>query len=179
MMQTGVLSAPVPAVVGMAMSGSRGCVGARPAPIGGLRYSARSPSFVASRFIALAVSITDPPPTATQPSGRSARAHAPASRSDSSVGSMWTSVKVIDAMPAAVSERTARSGSPVAVRPGSLTTATRRSPSAAAWWPSSSKAPRPKTSGGAAHVKTVSDDVRDSATATLGIRSSCGDSRSE
>ena len=36
-MQTGVLSAPVPAVVGMAISGSSGCVGARPAPIGGLR----------------------------------------------------------------------------------------------------------------------------------------------
>ena len=36
-MQTGVLSAPVPAVVGMAISGLSGCVGARPAPIGGLR----------------------------------------------------------------------------------------------------------------------------------------------
>src|ERR1700709_1112517 len=62
---TVVLSAPVPAVVGTATNGFRALTGALPSPIGALTYSISPPGLFISRLIALAVSMLDPPPTAT------------------------------------------------------------------------------------------------------------------
>src|SRR5262245_62965385 len=63
-------SDPVPAVVGTAISGLSGSRGALPAPIGGVTKSSSSPGCVVSRLTALAVSMDDPPPTATPSSSR-------------------------------------------------------------------------------------------------------------
>ena len=151
-----VLSLPVPAVVGRAISGFRGFVGARPSPIGGFRYVKTVPSFVESRFIALAVSMTEPPPTATNPSTPAWRAQAAATSTEASVGSTWTSANGRLARPprSANARRARRGRSPA--RPWSVTIATRRSPSAATSEPTSSIAPAPNLIGGAPHVKTVS-----------------------
>ena len=70
-----VLSEPVPAVVGTAISGLSWRPG-RAAPADRLVdvVHQAAPSSVVSRFTALAVSMDDPPPTATNPS------HGPCSR---------------------------------------------------------------------------------------------------
>ena len=122
-----VLSLPVPVVVGTATSGLSGWRGARPPPTGLLTYSRSSPSLVPSRLVALAVSMADPPPTATYASkGPSARPNATASSSEASVGSTWARSKTTTSMPAARIWSAMRAGWPVAATPGSVTSSTRR-----------------------------------------------------
>ena len=60
-----VVSDPVPDVVGHAMCGFTGPGTRWPAPIGALTYVMNSAGWLAYRFAALQVSITDPPPTDT------------------------------------------------------------------------------------------------------------------
>ena len=102
-MQTGVLSAPVPAVVGMAMSGLERL--RRRAAGTDRRVEVLGQVAVVGREQVHRLGRVDDRPAAdgdvaVRALGRGPRP--PASRSDSSVGSMWTPVKVIDAMPAAV-----------------------------------------------------------------------------
>lgn len=64
-----VVSEPVPAVVGMAMSGESCFRTGRPLPRGALTKSRNSASgWLTYRFAILAVSMTEPPPTARKPS---------------------------------------------------------------------------------------------------------------
>ena len=105
----------------------------------------------------MAVSIDDPPPTATIASnGPASRPNATARSSDSSVGSTRASSYVVTSRPAAVIASATRAGCPVAATPGSVTSSTRRAPNAARSWPTSADAPAPNFSAGAAYVKTVS-----------------------
>lgn len=83
-------SAPVPAVVGVAISGFIGWVGTSPRPMGGVMKSSNSPEWLVNSFTALAVSIAEPPPTATTHSQSTSRANSTASPIDLSVGSMPT-----------------------------------------------------------------------------------------
>ena len=80
-----VASLPVPAVVGTAIKG-RGGARKRSTP----SYSGRRPPLVASAAVALAVSITLPPPMAITPSQSSARRSARAPSTNSSTGSLVT-----------------------------------------------------------------------------------------
>lgn len=65
-----VVSLPVPAVVGTAMRGFRGLSTGRPLPSGALTKSRKSASgYAVYKFMSLAVSMTEPPPTARKASG--------------------------------------------------------------------------------------------------------------
>lgn len=76
-----VVSDPVPAVVGTATRGLRGLSIGRPLPRGALTKSRKSASgYEVYRFISLAVSMTDPPPTARNASGLKGLAQSMASR---------------------------------------------------------------------------------------------------
>jgi hypothetical protein len=70
-----VVSEPVPAVVGMAIRGRRARVMGWPSPSGaGMNESSDEEAYTLKRFISFAVSITLPPPTARNASGRIPRA---------------------------------------------------------------------------------------------------------
>src|SRR3569833_234320 len=76
-----VVSLPVPAVVGMAMRGFSGLSMGRPLPRGALTKSRKSASgYEVYRFMSLAVSMTEPPPTARKASGSKGLAQSMASR---------------------------------------------------------------------------------------------------
>ena len=60
-----VVSDPVPDVVGQAMCGLTGPGTFCPAPIGAFTYVMKSAGWLAYRFAALQVSMTEPPPTET------------------------------------------------------------------------------------------------------------------
>ncbi len=103
----------------------------------------RSPPLLRMRSTALAVSIDEPPPTATTASkGPSARARSIAASRLASVGSTWAESWTTATRPA----RAHGLGDPcralpVASTPASVTTRTRVAPSAATSWPISSTAP--------------------------------------
>jgi hypothetical protein len=84
---------------------------------------------VVSRLIALAVSMDEPPPTATNPSQSVSPANSAAARKLSSVGSTCTPVKTVGLRPAFCIDSAARRGTPVAATPSSVTISTRSSPS--------------------------------------------------
>lgn len=82
-----------------------------------------------SRLIAFAVSMLDPPPTATMAShGPVSRAYATASFIEASVGSTWTRSNTSASIPYSFSCPAIRCGPPVAATPGSVTTRARRAP---------------------------------------------------
>src|SRR3984957_6515914 len=116
----------------------------------------RSPGLVVSRLIALAVSMDEPPPTATNPSQSVPPANSAAARKLTSVGSTRAPLKTVGLSPAFCSDSAARPGIPVAATPSSVTISTRSRPSWAQSKPISSSAPTPNFSGGAPPVKTVS-----------------------
>src|SRR5450756_2156789 len=119
----------------------------------------RSPVWLVSRFTALAVSMTDPPPTATKPShGPWARAYSPALLMLSSVGSTCTPSKTSDVMPYRVRASAMRCATPLCPTPWSVSTSTRCTPYWARSQPISSAGPGPHISGGAPHVKIVSSE---------------------
>lgn len=65
-----VVSEPVPAVVGMAISGFSALSMGRPLPSGALTKSRKSASgYSVYKFMSFAVSMTEPPPTARKASG--------------------------------------------------------------------------------------------------------------
>ena len=102
---------------------------------------------------ALAVSMTEPPPTETTPSTRaSERKRAPRSALASS-GSIRMSANTTLSTPDADSDSRARATSGPSASTGSVNSATRFSARAAARAPSSPSAPRPKLSFGIATVK--------------------------
>lgn len=75
-----VVSEPVPAVVGTATRGFNGLSIGLPLPNGALTKSKKSASgYEVYRFISLAVSMTEPPPTARKASGLNGLAHSMAS----------------------------------------------------------------------------------------------------
>ena len=88
--ETPVVSLPVPEVVGIANNGFKGPGTGTAFPIGAFTYSKKSAGYVAYKFAALAVSILEPPPTATYPSNFPSIAKRMASLNDSSVGSTLT-----------------------------------------------------------------------------------------
>jgi len=89
-----VVSEPVPAVVGIAMCGRSVPGTGRPFPTGALTKSSSSwEGKVAKRLAALAVSITEPPPTETKASQSFSRAKSMAAWKEASVGSTTTSSK--------------------------------------------------------------------------------------
>ena len=102
----------------------------------------------------MAVSIAEPPPTATIASkGPSVRAKAMASSNDASVGSTRTRSYVVTSRPRERIASAIRSGCPVAATPGSVTRSTRRASPRHSFWtsqPISVLAPRPNFSPGAA-----------------------------
>ena len=145
-----VLSEPVPVVVGTATSGLSGFVGFLPPPTGALMYSSSSPGLVVIRLMALAVSMLDPPPTATKASqGPDSRAHSTASRRLSSVGSTCTRSNTSASRSNSFIWSATRCGQPVAATPASVTTSTREAP----YWlrskPISPAEPGPNFSRGA------------------------------
>ena len=104
-----------------------------------------------SRLTAFAVSIDEPPPTATIASkDPAARANAIASAIDSSVGSTRTPSYVVTSMPRAAICSAIRAGCPVAATPASVTSSTRCTPQVARSWPTSAAAPTPNFRPGAA-----------------------------
>ncbi len=103
----------------------------------------------------MAVSIDEPPPTATTASNRrpvdcASRAKATASSIDSSVGSTRARSKMTVSMPCCQICSAIRVGWPVSMTPASVTSSTRRAPNAARSWPTSADAPGPNLSAGAA-----------------------------
>jgi hypothetical protein len=102
------------------------------------------------RSTALAVSIADPPPTATNASqGPAARARSMALSMLASVGSTWALSWTWASIPNAAICSATRSGAPVAATPGSVMTRTLRAPVRDRSWPTSSEAPGPNFSWGA------------------------------
>ena len=100
--------------------------------------------------MALAVSMLDPPPTATNAShGPLARAAAIAAVRLSSVGSTWAPSKTWASMPNWAIWPATRCGVPVAATPGSVTTRARVTPQRLRSKPISSEAPGPNFSCGA------------------------------
>ncbi len=98
----------------------------------------------------MAVSIDEPPPTATNAShGPLARAAATAAARLSSVGSTWTPAKTSASMPNCAIWSATRCGEPVAATPGSVMTSTRRAPVWLRSKPTSSAAPTPNFNCGA------------------------------
>ena len=107
--------------------------------------------------MALAVSMLDPPPTATNAShGPLARAWSTAAFMLSSVGSTRTPSNTRASIPNWAIWSATRCGMPVAATPGSVTTRARLTP----YWlrsnPISSEAPGPNLSCGAPYVKIAS-----------------------
>ena len=116
MMDTGVTSDPVPAVVGTRTSGNRG-PRALPTP----QAVSRSWFDPASRAASLATSMAEPPPKPTTPVAPDARARSAAARSVDSDGSGSTSPNTSTADPAARSDPIASSARPTDRIPGSVT----------------------------------------------------------
>ncbi len=101
-------------------------------------------------MMALAVSMADPPPTATKAShGPLSRAAPIASCRLTSVGSTCTPSYTTDSTPKPDMASAIRAGHPVAATPRSVTTSTRRAPSWARSKPISSAEPGPNFSWGA------------------------------
>ncbi len=96
----GLTSLPVPAVVGIAMTGSGSCVSAPKSS-----QSRGCPPLVSSRPMHLAVSIADPPPTATSSRWPPDRIRSAPARQSVSLGLGRTWSKTVTAIPAAVSAR--------------------------------------------------------------------------
>ena len=143
-MATPVVSEPVPAVVGIAISGRTGPGTGMPRPIGMFTKSRNScDECVAYRLAALAVSMVEPPPTATYASKPPARAHAAAAENDASVGSTRTSEKTARDTPAASIDASAVENAAVRNTPASVKIATRVAPSARRSCPTSAVTPRP------------------------------------
>ena len=141
-------SDPVPAVVGRQASGasSRG----RPRPSssrGGPKYpshSRGSPPWVKITFAALAVSMTDPPPTARMASAPCSRAASAAAMTAALSESWGTASKMpATARPPSAMPACTPSISPVARIPSSVMTRTRLAPSLENSNPSPSISPRP------------------------------------
>ena len=138
-----MVSLPVPAVVGTATSGLSAPGTGSPRPMGGLTYARKSAGCVLYRLAALAVSMLEPPPTATKPSNRPATAVAIASWNEASLGSTLVRSYTTASMPAARSDsRATATGSSPAIT-GSVTSSARRTPSARSSNPSSRVAPDP------------------------------------
>src|SRR5829696_3992218 len=153
---TVVASAPVPAVVGMARSGFRGPGGFLPPPTGALTYSMISPPCVAMRSETLAVSMLDPPPTATNPSKSPSTAKSAAAWNELSVGSTRERSHTSISTPSASINSTMRPVISAFTTPGSETSITRPTPICFSSQPASSEAPGPYFSGVASMVKMVS-----------------------
>mmetsp|Transcript_27274 Transcript_27274/g.70104 ORF Transcript_27274/g.70104 Transcript_27274/m.70104 type:complete len:278 (+) Transcript_27274:731-1564(+) len=145
-MATPVVSDPVPAVVGTAMSGLMGAVAgtARPAPTGAFTKSRKAASGCAAyRFITFAVSMEEPPPTAMYASKPPRRAKVMAAPRDTSVGSTDTLSNKVYATPAASMASNVRcTGRSVAML-GSVTTHAWRAPRLRRSAPTSRVAPTP------------------------------------
>ena len=135
-----VTSLPVPAVVGMAM------MGAAPAAGGvafGPEYRRNGAGLRASVATALALSITEPPPTATRPSQSSARIASSARSTPSSVGFSGTSSNTAPGVAAGTASRTIWN-TPHAAMPGSVMNSGRSIPQAASSSASAARAPNSK-----------------------------------
>ena len=115
MMETGVTSEPVPAVVGTNISGRRGPF-ALPTP----QASSMSSPDPASNAASFATSIDDPPPNPTMPLAAMARALSVAAIRVASEGSASTASKTVTAHPACSSEAMAGAHSPSFIRPASV-----------------------------------------------------------
>ena len=140
---TPVVSLPVPEVVGMAISGFSGPGTGLPSPIGAFTYARKSAGHVAYKFAAFAVSMLDPPPTATYPSKLPSVANAIASLNDTSVGSTLTLSNSTASMPSFRSDSSVISTASLLAIRGSVTTITRRVPSRCISYPTSRVTPTP------------------------------------
>ena len=152
-MATPVVSLPVPAVVGNANRGFTGPGTGSPLPIGAFTKSRNAASGCDEyKLAAFAVSITDPPPTATKASARKRFASSMAAANDVSVGSTRQDAKTDSrpdegVKPADASESSARATGPrgpSAARLGSVNSSTRRAPLEATSAPISRVTPEPK-----------------------------------
>src|SRR5215203_5551429 len=115
-----------------------------------------SPPCVAMRSETLAVSMLDPPPTATNPSNSPSTAKSAAAWNESSVGSTRERSQTSTSMPSASISSTIRPVMPALTTPGSETSITRPTPIRFSSQPASSEAPGPYFSGVASMVKMVS-----------------------
>src|SRR5215204_2595380 len=115
-----------------------------------------SPPCVAIRSETLAVSMLDPPPTATNPSNSPSTAKSAAAWNESSVGSTRERSHTSTSMPSASISSTIRPAISAFTTPGSETSITRPTPIRFSSQPASSEAPGPYFSGVASIVKTVS-----------------------
>ena len=121
MMETGVTSEPVPAVVGTRQSGRRG-PRALPTPQASSSASVEPHSSAAS----LATSSEEPPPKPTIPVAPHARPAATARSSVARDGSASTASNIVSESPAVSSEEIAASPSPSRRSPGSVTSSSER-----------------------------------------------------
>src|SRR5215218_10850066 len=115
-----------------------------------------SPPCVAMRSETLAVSILEPPPTATNPSKSPSTAKSAAAWKESSVGSTRERSHTSTSMPSASINSTTRPVMSAFTTPGSETSITRPTPIRFSSQPASSEAPGPYFRGVASMVKMVS-----------------------
>ncbi len=135
----GLTSLPVPAVVGMATTGSGSW---RSAPKSS--QSRGCPPLVRSRAMHLAVSMADPPPTATNASAPKSTARSVPARQSTSRGFGSTCWKASTSRPVPARSSRTGSASPAACTPGSVTSITLCAPRPAACTPAWAARPRPK-----------------------------------
>ena len=142
MMALGSTSAPVPAVVGTAMTGQ--APRSRPAASwSGQTKRQSGPPAPATSATALAQSMALPPPSATTPSARAARNAATSASTLPPVGFSCTSVKACASTSGRPAARRACSKIGVAAKPRSVTISGRVMPSSRQRSPSSSTRPAP------------------------------------